>query len=310
VRIGINRNDYRVAPGLYGVGAPGPEAPVLVTANYKLTFDTLRAQLAATDAWILVLDTRGINVWCAAGKKTFSTQEVVRRVRAARLERVVSHRRLVLPQLAATGVSARLVKKSCGFEVVWGPVRAADIRRFLAAGMKADTAMRRVTFSMAERAVLVPVELSFMPKYLLWVLVAAFVLSGIGPGIFSFPAAWARGLMIAAACLAGIVGGAVILPLLLPWLPGTAFAVKGLVSGTATGIATVLLVWGRASAIEVPVLLVISVALSSFVGMNFTGSTPYTSPSGVEKEMRAAMPFQALAVLLGAAAWVGAAFAA
>jgi hypothetical protein len=43
--------------------------------------------------------------------------------------------------------------------------------------------------------------------------------------------------------------------------------------------------------------------------MNFTGSTPYTSPSGVEKEMRKAIPLQALAALIAVAAWVGAGFA-
>jgi hypothetical protein len=42
--------------------------------------------------------------------------------------------------------------------------------------------------------------------------------------------------------------------------------------------------------------------------MNFTGSTPFTSPSGVEKEMRKAIPLQASALLIAMIAWVGAAF--
>jgi len=79
VRLNIGRMRYGVPPGLYAVGQPGPESPVLATANYKLTFDHLRCALAGIDAWILVLDTKGINVWCAAGKKTFGTDELVRR---------------------------------------------------------------------------------------------------------------------------------------------------------------------------------------------------------------------------------------
>ena len=47
----------------------------------------------------------------------------------------------------------------------------------LEAGKKADTSMRRVTFSIMERAVLVPVELSFLPKPTLWVLLAVFLLA-------------------------------------------------------------------------------------------------------------------------------------
>ena len=151
-------------PGLYAVGAASADSPVLVTANYKLTFDTLRRELAGVDAWVLVLDTRGVNVWCAAGKNLFSHDELALRVQRTGLERVVRHRRLILPQLAATGVSARQVKKKCGFEVVWGPVRARDIHDFLRNGMKAEQAMRRVTFTFGERLVLVPVELSFLPS--------------------------------------------------------------------------------------------------------------------------------------------------
>ena len=84
-RIGIIRDDYRVPPGLYGAGSPGEDSPVLVTANYKLTFDAVRRELAGLDCWLLVLDTCGINVWCAAGKKTFSTDELVRQVELTRL---------------------------------------------------------------------------------------------------------------------------------------------------------------------------------------------------------------------------------
>ena len=67
-RFGIGRMSYRVKPGLYAVGDPGPGSPVLVSANYKLSFDSLRCELAGLDAWILVLDTKGINVWCAGSK--------------------------------------------------------------------------------------------------------------------------------------------------------------------------------------------------------------------------------------------------
>ena len=53
------RDDYRVRPGLYALGAPGDDSPVLVTANYKLTLDVLRSSLRPADAWLLVVDTAG-----------------------------------------------------------------------------------------------------------------------------------------------------------------------------------------------------------------------------------------------------------
>jgi hypothetical protein len=146
VRWGINRDTYRVIPGLYAVGNPGEDSDVFVTANYKLSFDALRKNLAGENGWILVLDTKGINVWCAAGKGTFGTKELVNRIRFTSLDKLVNHRRLILPQLAATGVAAHKVKEETGFNVHYGPVRASDIRKFISNGYRADKKMRRVTF--------------------------------------------------------------------------------------------------------------------------------------------------------------------
>ena len=308
VRWGIGRDRYRVAPGLYALGAPDGNAPVLVTANYKLTFDVVRRDGTGLDAWILVLDTRGINVWCAAGEGTFGTEEVIRRVKEARLSEVVTHRRLILPQLGAPGVAAHEVRKGCGFSVVYGPVRARDIRPFLDAGMKASPAMRRVDFSTIDRLVLTPVEIAGTLRPAGWAAVALFLLAGVGPGVFSLGAAWERGFAAVGALAAGILAGAVVTPVLLPWLPGRAFSVKG---GLAGGVLAACALWWQRGALEAPTalaLLLSMTAVSSFVAMNFTGATPFTSPSGVEKEMRRALPVQAGLTLLAGLLWVGKAF--
>jgi hypothetical protein len=304
VRLGIFRDAYTVAPGIYGVGSPGLESPVLVTADYKLSFDTVRRHLGTVDAWIMVCDTRGINVWCAAGKGTFSSGEVADRVARCNLKQLVRHRRLVLPQLAATGVSARKVKQLCGFEVIWGPIRAEDIAQFLKDGMKADQKMRRVTFSMAERLVLTPVELYLLGKSLVRVLAAVFLISGFGPGLFSFHAAWSRGLYAAGAVFLGIFSGAVVMPLLLPWIPGLSFSLKGGI----TGLVLAMLLPKGLSGTAFLALLLMVMAVSSYLAMNFTGSTPFTSPSGVEKEMRLAIPLQAAAMLAATVLWILASF--
>src|SRR5512138_931586 len=123
VRCNLGRMRYRVPPGLYAFGEPSAADPVLVSANYKLSFDRLRSVLTGRSGWILVLDTQGVNVWCAAGKGTFGTEELVRRIESCALDRVVTHRKLVVPQLGAPGVSAHEVHRHCGFRVVYGPVR-------------------------------------------------------------------------------------------------------------------------------------------------------------------------------------------
>lgn len=303
-RLGISRDQYKVAPGLYAIGDPTPDSAVLVTANYKLSFDALRRELSGVDAWLLVLDTRGVNVWCAAGKKTFGTDELIRQVKRVELERVINHRELVVPQLGAPGVSAQWVKRGCGFQVVWGPVRAEDLAAFLASGNQAAPSMRQLTFTIGERLVLVPVEISLIIKPSLWIILALFGLSGIGPEIFSPAAAWQRGLQLAMAYGVGLFAGAVLVPALLPWLPWRSFYLKGVVTGVGCGLAAVLLS-GERSLSAAAALLAICVAVSSYAAMNFTGATPYTSPSGVEKEMRQGIPLQAILVVATLVLWLG-----
>jgi hypothetical protein len=307
-RLSISRMNYNVAPGMYCAGDPDANSPVLVTANYKLTFDVLRREVDGLNVWILVVDTRGINVWCAAGKKTFSTREVIERVKRSGVDRLVTHRKLILPQLSATGVSAQQVKKGCGFEVVWGPVRAADINSFLENDMKADADMRCVTFSFSERVVLIPVELSLVAKQMVWLIVFAFLLSGIGWELFSIKAAWLRGLTFLTAGVAGIISGAVLAPALLPWIPTRTFALKGAITGLITGIGVVWIFWSQVDGWDALGLIFCTIVISSYLAMNFTGSTPYTSMSGVEKEMRRALPLQMAAGLLSVIVWVGSAF--
>lgn len=305
VRLGVGRKGYRVSPGLYAVGAPDAEAPVLVTANYKLTFDALRRELGGRSLWLLVLDTRGINVWCAAGKGTFGTQEVVRRVREAKLEQVVAHRQLILPQLGAPGVSARDVRWGCGFGVSYGPVRAADLPVYLDGG-EVTPAMRRVDFPLDQRLAVALVEPGLLLKRSVLLGVGlALLLCGLGPDVFSLAALAQRAPRLLAALVLGFAAGCFGVPALLPWLRPRAFALKGALLGAVLGLPAAL--W-LGSGLEVPGLLAVMVALGSWFGLNFTGSTTFTSPSGVEWELRRYLPWQLGVAAAGLLVWYAAAF--
>jgi hypothetical protein len=308
VRSNIGRNDYTIAPGLYAAGNPDKNSAVLVTANYKLTFDHVRKELKGIDAFILVLDTRGINVWCAAGKKTFGTEELVNRIRITGLSKVVNHRNIILPQLGAVGVSAIQVKKQSGFTVTWGPINAMDIPQFIANGLKAEPAMRRLTFNLTERLVLVPVEVSIALKPAIWITLTIAILSGFGPGFFSFTALAHRGLAAAMVLISGIIAGAVLTPVLLPRLPGTLFSIKGTVAGFVLSLPTALGFAYHSGVSGVVGLIFMATAVSSWLAMNFTGATPFTSPSGVEKEMKRSMPFQIAGAIMGFVFWIVSAF--
>ena len=292
VLMGIGRDSYRIRPGLYAVGQPDDLAPVVVTANYKLTFDRVRSTLAEHNAWILVLDTKGINVWCAAGKGTFGTRELGERVLSTQLAQVVSHNTLVVPQFGATGVSASQVRSATGFRVVWGPVDVADLPAFLDDGNKAAEGMRRVGFAFRDRAILIPVELSVAWRRK--VLLAAFAYLAVL--LAAFALGWAEPALVIAlsgvALLVGLLGGAVVVPLLLPWIPGRAFAMKGALVGAVIG-AALAFAWPSIDLTLGVAVVAMTLATASFAAMNFTGATTFTSPSGVEWEMRRYIPVQA-----------------
>lgn len=307
VRWAIGRMRYRVPPGLYAVGNPDDGSPVLVTANYKLTIDRLRSQLVTRDAWLLVLDTKGVNVWCAAAKGTFGTDEVVRRVEASRLSELVSHRVLVLPQLSAVGVCARDVLKSTGFRSVFGPVCATDLPAFLDAGVKTPE-MRLVRFSLRDRLAVVPVELVQAAGKLLLIAVCFFLLAGLGSDGYSLERLVSVGLPAAAVFLSASLGTLVLGPALLPYLPGRPFALKGLWLGLLFSVALVggtgMAAAGIQGRLDLAAWCLIIPAVASFLLMNFTGCTTFTSISGVRREMRKAIPAQVAAATVGVATWL------
>jgi hypothetical protein len=281
---------------------------VLVTANYKLSLDHLRRNISGFDAWILVLDTDGINVWCAAGKGSFGTEEIVRRIESTELAKVVSHHRLIVPQLGAPGTSAHDVQQRSGFTVIYGPVRAKDIPAFLEARRRATPEMRRVRFDLRDRAVLVPVEITLGAKPVLIVAACLLVLAGLGPDGYMVTRAFTDGSLAAAVFVGVFLLGVVLAPLLLPWLPGRAFSVKGAWLGVALAMGLVWLAWADPSAsgsrLNTAALLLFAPALTSFLALNFTGASTYTSLSGVRKETAVAVPIQLLCVVIAAGLWL------
>jgi hypothetical protein len=311
-RWGFRRMHYQIKPGLYAVGNPDAESEVLVTANYKMSFDRLRSQLTGRNFWILVLDTRGINVWCAAGKGTFGTEELIRRLDAVRLTEVVSHRRLILPQLGAVGVSAHKVKQASDFRVIYGPVRAGDLPAFLDNGKKATPQMRQVNFPLLDRVSLIPMELVLSAKYVFLTALCLFLLSGLNRDGFSRMYWITSGISSVVFLLSAWLSGAVVGPALLPWLPGRAFAEKGAWIG---GVVFTLIM---AALRPLPGLfgnwmtlaawLLISMTVASFLTMNFTGASTYTSLSGVRREMRIAIPLQLMGATAGLTLWITARF--
>jgi CO dehydrogenase/acetyl-CoA synthase delta subunit len=286
------RMHYIVPPGLYAVGKPAKESDVFVTANYKMSFDALRRELKGINAWVLVLDTKGINVWCAAGKGTFGTDELVKRITEANLKAVVSHHRIILPQLGGVGVSAGTIQKKTGFRVSFGPVRAKDISAYINSGYKKTTEMSLTKFSVWDRLVLTPMEINPVMKKYPWFAAAVLFIFGLQPSGILFQQAWSGGLPFLVLGLLTVFSGAFLTPVLLPFVPFRSFAIKGWL----VGLASIFLAAQFFSLMNMQhkLLLVTSFilfpALSSYIALQFTGATTFTGMSGVKRELKIGIP--------------------
>lgn len=299
VRLDIGRMNYAVAPGLYAVGSPDRQSPVLVSANYKLSFDVLRRELEGLNVWILVIDSKGVNVWCAAGEGTFGTQELVERVKLTQLERIVSIKKLIVPQLGAPGISAHIVQTSCGFQVMYGPVRANDIKKYLDAGMKASQRMRRVDFGVIDRLTVSWLEFALAIKA---VILGTALLAGLVVLASVIPI-W-TGLreelkLLLVLFWVSVLSGTIFNAVLLPFLPGRAFSFKGGFLGLLVCAGIIYASGQHLAAITWISLILMGSGISAFLALNFTGASTYTSLSGVKKEIHFSIPVIATMVSCG-----------
>jgi hypothetical protein len=286
------RSKHRVEPGLYDLGKPAADSPVFVTANYSLSFDALRSSLRGINGYIMVLDTDGVNVWCAAGKGTFGTEELIKRIEKTNIKDIVNHRTLILPQLGAPGVLAHEVKKRTGFKVEYGPVRAKDLPEYLK-NHRATPEMRQVRFSLANRLPLIPVELVSVLPVMIILAVALYFLPG--------------GIWISAGAVSSILAGVVLFPILLPLLPTHDFSLKGFILGVVVALALFLVkalvqetdvfTWSQLGNLLGSVLIWSPV--TAFLSLNFTGSSTYTSRTGVRREINRYIRVMAISLLIG-----------
>jgi len=156
----------RSAPtGLFRIGNPNADSPVIVTGNFALTVKRVRDGLGECNAWLLVAHSGGINVWCAADGGLFTHNHVIDAIKVSRLADHVKHRRILLPPLAASGVELEPIHEQTGFHPHFGPVYARDIPAYLEARGKKTEAMRRFRFDLAHRLDMLP-AMNF-PIYLL-----------------------------------------------------------------------------------------------------------------------------------------------
>jgi hypothetical protein len=215
----------KTATGLYRVGNPGRRSPVLVTGNYELTVRRLVRELdERVDCWLVIANSRGINVWCAAGGGHFTAADVISAIKTSGLAELVDHRGIILPQLCANGVDGWQIRKETRWGVHWGPVHAHDLPAYLANRRKKIDATRWVTFPLRDR-----LEMTIVSTIFFGLLLA-----------ITFAIFWTHllGLTLCAMVVQAFVFG-----VFLPWIPGHDGLVKGIFLAASTVL--VVIIWGQ-----------------------------------------------------------------
>lgn len=142
---------HRAPTGLIRIGKPSRDSPVLLTGNFTLTVRRVRDALCGYDAWLLVANSKGIDVWCAAGGGYLTHHDIISVIRTSRIADQVDHREVILPQLCATGVERRRITEATGFTTRWGPARLEDLPAFLDRGARLCKSERFMRFPLWER---------------------------------------------------------------------------------------------------------------------------------------------------------------
>ena len=278
-----------IESGLYIYGNPTDQSPVLVTANYQLTVRRVGSALQEQDVYLLVADAMGENVWCAARGDKFSTNEVVEVIKATRIGELVSHRRLILPQLAAGGIDHREVRDTIGWKARFGPVYAKDIPQYLQTGKKTEK-QRTISFDLRERLEMAFQQSFFLSKFLFfWLFVVGLLGRIILPNfdlfeifILLLPILWLSYIVFA---------------LFFPLFPTKSFLKRSILYGVLLAflLSTFGGLWNpQVTIINVSQWFVIGFALGHFLGMDYSGASPISKPTEIDEE------YPTMIILLGA----------
>ena len=248
----------KVTPGLYVVGQPDMDSPVLITGNFELTVRRLVREIDnRIDAWVLVVDSAGINVWCAAGGGFFTAEKVIGALRVSGLEGIVRHRALILPQLCANGVDGWRIQQETDWDVHWGPVRAEDIPEYVVSGRVKTDAMRWAKFPLKDRLEMVTVTLGFY-GLLIMLPVAVFWRNMFWPVLVS------------------LVGLSYFYAVVLPWLPGRDGLAKSfsLTLISLAGLLVYIVIWDSLPGEYIFNWVLGLTALSVFTAAELQGMSP------------------------------------
>lgn len=121
----------QVKPGIYEIGTPTPESPVMITTNFSLTYFTVSGDIETSKvpSYLLVADSEGLSVMTAFAADKFNAEIAADLVKETGIEEKVSQKKLIIPGQVSR-MSGKLQEKS-GWDIVVGPRDSSGLPKFL-----------------------------------------------------------------------------------------------------------------------------------------------------------------------------------
>ncbi|MBW2027550.1 MAG: acetyl-CoA decarbonylase/synthase complex subunit gamma [Deltaproteobacteria bacterium] len=121
-----------VTQGIYEIGGPDENSPVLVTTNFSLTYFIVSGEIEGSriPSWLLIVDTEGLSVMTAWAAGKFSGDIVGAFVKKCGIEEKIAHKKVIIPGYAAS-ISGEMEEELPGWEIIIGPRDASLIPKFL-----------------------------------------------------------------------------------------------------------------------------------------------------------------------------------
>jgi acetyl-CoA decarbonylase/synthase complex subunit gamma len=122
----------QVEPGIYPVGEPDADSPVMVTTNFSLTYFIVSGEVenSGVPAHLIIVESEGMSVLTAWAAGKFSGEKIAAFIKSSGLEERVKTRKVIIPGYVAQ-ISGELEESLPGWQVVVGPQEASDLASFM-----------------------------------------------------------------------------------------------------------------------------------------------------------------------------------
>ncbi|KKL71107.1 hypothetical protein LCGC14_2098220 [marine sediment metagenome] len=277
-----------IEPGIYKSGQPDENSPIIVTANYLFTYIKVMRDIKGIDAWVLCVDSKGINVWCAARGNNFGNRQVIEAVEATGIATLTNKKTLILPQLSAGGVAGPLISKEAPdfpFRILFGPVWAKQLPQFLKErpARKPDK-MKLAKFTPFHRLRAGITHTTFLLKMIF--MKPTIILILLSLGLAFIDPLWVRRLWAIGELWLWII---IANGLIAGFFPITNFTRRFIIKGITFGILTVIALSSVSWLFHQNIFLILLNSvfyfwLAFFSTMSFSGYSMATSPKEIQDE--------------------------